>query len=260
MNKSKVTLIHYTPLEILQIPIRTCWASEGKSDTGKYICFDCNTQLDDDIVLEQQGAEKLHCPECQSENVWYDSSCGEKDKALIHRVGNQYKHSSQLEFASFIFKIDGVSRALLQEIARHRIGTSFGVKSSRYTLKELKKEKPFIEDDGNFIHYDFDRAKEFIVLTDNVDVNKNSIEALDRLREIIFNGVGNDKAKYCMPESYRTNLTFGINLRSLQNLVFLRSDKSALLEFRMLVDKIIEAMPEEYRYLIDEFHKGKKDV
>ena len=69
---------------------------------------------------------------------------GEKDKALIDRVGNKYKHSSTLEHLVYTFYIKGISRALLQELARHRVA-SLSVKSTRYTLKELKNTKPFKE-------------------------------------------------------------------------------------------------------------------
>ena len=42
---------------------------------------------------------------------------GHKDKSLIHRVGNQHKHGSTLEHLTYTFQIDGISRAVLQEIS-----------------------------------------------------------------------------------------------------------------------------------------------
>jgi len=72
------------------------------------------------------------------------SDCGgEKDKELIDRVGNRYKHSSTLEHLVYTFYIQGISRAVLQELARHRMA-SLSVKSTRYTLKELKEEETFL--------------------------------------------------------------------------------------------------------------------
>ena len=59
---------------------------------------------------------------------------GEKDVELIERVGNKFKHASTLEHLSYNFYIQGISRALLQELARHRVA-SLSVKSTRYTLK-----------------------------------------------------------------------------------------------------------------------------
>ncbi|MDD2399945.1 MAG: FAD-dependent thymidylate synthase, partial [Sulfurovum sp.] len=88
---------------------------------------------------------------------------GEKDKALIDRVGNKFKHASTLEHLVYTFYIEGISRALLQELARHRMA-SLSVKSTRYTLKELKECEPFGEQD-------YKEASRFIVLTNNEAVD-----------------------------------------------------------------------------------------
>jgi len=169
---------------------------------------------------------------------------GEKDKALIDRVGNKYKHASTLEHLVYTFYIKGVSRALLQELARHRI-TSLSVKSTRYTLKELKNQEPFAEDD-------YSRASQFIVLTENQFVDTASIKALNNLQEILKMGTSNDIAKFCLPESYKTELTWTINARSLQNFIELRSSKSALWEIQILTKSLFQALPKEHQYLFQE--------
>ncbi|MBD3795792.1 MAG: FAD-dependent thymidylate synthase, partial [Epsilonproteobacteria bacterium] len=99
---------------------------------------------------------------------------GQKDKELIDRVGNKFKHASTLEHLYFTFYIQGVSRALLQELARHRIA-SLSVKSTRYTLKELKNLEVFDEKD-------YAKASQFIVLTHNEMVDTASIKALNNLQ------------------------------------------------------------------------------
>ena len=174
---------------------------------------------------------------------------GEKDKELIDRVGNKFKHSSTLEHLNYNFYIAGISRALLQELARHRIA-SLSVKSTRYTLKELKNIEPFKEDD-------YESASRFIVLTGNELVDTASIKALNNLGDILKSGVSNDKAKYCLPESYKSELTWSVNARSLQNFLSLRSDKSALWEIRELAHKIYEALPEEHQYIFENSIKDK---
>ena len=172
---------------------------------------------------------------------------GDKDKALIDRVGNKYKHASTLEHLVYTFYIEGVSRALLQELARHRIA-SLSVKSTRYTLKELKVGKAFAEDD-------YIGADKFIVLTGNTMVDTASIKALNNLQEILKMGISNDIAKFCLPESYKTELTWTINARSLQNFIELRSNKSALWEIRELANKIYQSLPDEHQYLFKIHHK-----
>jgi thymidylate synthase (FAD) len=169
---------------------------------------------------------------------------GEKDKALIDRVGNKFKHASTLEHLVYTFYIEGVSRALLQELVRHRIASP-SVKSTRYTLKELKNSEPFKEDD-------YDGAKAFIVLTGNALVDTASIKALNNLQAILKEGVGNDLAKFCLPESYKTELTWTINARSLQNFIELRSNKAALWEIQNMARALYAVLPKEHQYLFKE--------
>lgn len=172
---------------------------------------------------------------------------GEKDIDLIDRVGNKFKHASTLEHLYYNFYIKGISRACLQELARHRLA-SYSVKSSRYTLKELKNLPSFLPvNDENLA-----RAEQFVVFTNNKEVDIASLKALENLREILCNNVSNDIAKFAMPESYRTELSFSINARSLQNFLSLRTSKSALWEIRALAFSIFNALPEEHRFIFQD--------
>ena len=176
---------------------------------------------------------------------------GEKDRELIDRVGNKFKHASTLEHLTYNFYIKGISRALLQELARHRVA-SLSVKSTRYTLKELKSIEPFSQDD-------FEGASRFLVFTGVEAVDIASIKALNNLQAILKSGVSNDKAKYCLPESYKSELTWSINARSLQNFISLRSDKSALWEIQELARATYAALPSDHQYLFDGHLKAKED-
>jgi thymidylate synthase (FAD) len=209
-------LLHITPLWVAVKGTRTCWGSQSKSDTVNGIC-------------------------------------GPKDRELLARVGNKFKHGSILESITMNFYLK-TDRATLQELARHR-HQSLSVRSSRYTLGELKKESPFIHYDGSkrsdaFItDDDYNRASKYITFTDNSDVDGASMYALENLRKLISSGVSNDIAKFAMPESYKTELTSTWNARSLQNFLKLRSAKSALWSIRKLANEMYAAIPEEYVYL-----------
>ena len=162
---------------------------------------------------------------------------GEKDKELIHRVGNKFKHASTLEHLYYTFYIQGISRACLQELARHRIA-----------LKELKEEESFLP----FCVDNMERAKHFLVFTSNQAVNEASILALENLRKLLVSNISNDLAKFAMPESYKTELTWSINARSLQNFLSLRSSKNALWEIRALAFGLFEALPQEHQFLFSD--------
>ena len=168
---------------------------------------------------------------------------GEIDKELINRVGNKFKHSSTLEHLNYNFYIQGISRACLQEVARHR-HTSLSVKSTRYTLKELRNEEEFKLGD-------FENASRYLVLCNDEDVDNASIKALENLRLILQKSISLDIAKYCLPESYKTELTWSINARSLQNFITLRSSKSALWEIRNLANALFDALPQDHKFIFE---------
>lgn len=210
----KVELLQNGSLEVAAHAIRTCWQSFDKSDKG-----------------------------------------GEKDCELIDRVGNKFKHASTLEHLTYTFYIQGISRALLQELSRHRMASP-SVKSTRYTLKELKNEESFISQDPNTnqLHStpeQIKRSEKYLVFTGDNDIDMASINALDYLRWLLIQGKSNDKAKYCLPESYKTELTWTINARSLQNFISLRSSKSALWEIQNLAKALFEALPKDHQYLFE---------
>lgn len=225
----KVKLLHNTPLHIASTAIRTCWQSQEKSDSYK-ICAQC-------------GNLDLNCKHHMEATF---TECGPNDKALIDRVGNKNKHSSTLEHLVYTFYISGVSRALLQELARHRMASP-SVKSTRYTLKELKEESVF--NISNEASTPNGRASKYLVLTGIRSVDECSVRALEGLRCVLREGVSNDIAKYALPEAYKTELTWTINARSLQNFLHLRSSKQALWEIQDLAKALYEALPEDHKYL-----------
>ena len=61
-----------------------------------------------------------------------------------------------------------------------------------------------------------------------------------------------DIVKYCLPECYKTELTWSVNARSLQNFLSLRSSKSALWEIRNLSLKLYESLPQEHKFIFED--------
>ena len=96
------------------------------------------------------------------------------------------------------------------------------------------------------------RAANYLVWTNNLGVDFASIVALENLRLMLVDGIANDRAKYCLPESYKTELTWTINARSLQNFISLRSTKAALWEIRELAIALYDILPTDHRYLFDD--------
>lgn len=169
----------------------------------------------------------------------------EKDLALIDRVANKNKHASTIEHINYTYKIEGISRALLQELARHR-HASFSVKSSRYTLKEIKG-LTFI--DGDIINTT--NLERFCVISECAEVNEYVARAMQNLSDLLSSGLSNDVVKLAMPEAYKVDLVFTINARSLQNLIALRHNKSAFPEFQRLALAFYNNLPQSHKYLFE---------
>ena len=260
MKNIKVTLLHHTPLYIASDGARTCWSSQDKSDTCLVlVCDSCGTRSVDSeegiTNFEMNiGDDNQHeCNNCKSMKNHWEKLIGPKDLALINRVGNEFRHASILEHISFNFFIDGISRACLQEISRHRIA-SLSVKSSRYTISELRKEESFTEytdiNDQEYLPTGRTRAEKYLVMTTDERVNRYTILALDNLRALVATGMSNDLSKYAIPEAYRTQLTWTINMRSLQNFLSLRTDRTALPEIQHLAHLIYKTLPADAQSLV----------
>lgn len=205
----QVELLHFTPLQVCKTAIRTCWDSHAKSDSTDY-CI------------------------------------GKNDLELIDRVGNKNKHKSVLEHIVYSFSIIGISRGCLQELARHRIA-SLSVKSTRYTLKELKEEESFLP----YSNYNKLRALKYLVQSPDEEVFQLSVRALENVRILIQRGISNDITKHTLPESYKTSLVWTINARSLQNFLELRNTQQAHFEIRELAQAVLANLPQSHRFLFN---------
>lgn len=189
----------------------------------------------------------------QGIGMCWDKQKDEVDVGRMDRVINHNHHESTVEHIVASLEIIGLSRLILQELARHRIA-SLSVKSTRYTLGELKDEEPFVSMvDGSrtITGVDMVRASKYVNLVDDVDIDTATICALDNLRDLVVKKKPKDKIKYALPEGYKTNLQYTINFRSLRNLLKLRTDAKAHFEFRELALRMFEAVPEEYRFLLE---------
>ncbi len=216
VTKPKVELMHFTPIDVADKAIGQCW---GKG---------CLT--------------------------------GDALKERMSRVANKFKHASTIEHLSYNFHISNISRALLQELARHRI-SSFSVKSTRYTLKTLKDEERFVDEENKWEDIAFnggeifdtlwERVSNYLVLTGDKRADSCSVIALQHTQDMLNQGLSNDVAKYCLPESYKTELVWSINARSLQNFLELRTNKAALREIRNLAYEIFNQLPEEHKFLFE---------
>lgn len=148
----------------------------------------------------------------------YEDMAG-KSEAFVEKL-LALGHLSPIEHASFTFGIEGVSRALLAQLTRHRIA-SFSVQSQRYVAKDHLDYviPPSIEalGAGAKAEYEADMAAAF--------------RAYDKWRQ---RGVPPEDARFALPNAAETRLLVTMNARELLHFFQLRCCMRAQWEIRRL--------------------------
>lgn len=132
-------------------------------------------------------------------------------------------HMSVFEHASATLQIEGISRACLAQLTRHRIA-SYSVMSQRYC--KVGGEDWYV-------------VPPSIVGADaEVRFRAQACDAMWSYQAAIDEGATFEDARYLLPESTKTSLVMTINASSLQNFLTLRLDSHAQWEIRKLAGAI----------------------
>ncbi len=135
-------------------------------------------------------------------------------------------HLSVLEHASFTFAVEGVSRALLAQLTRHRIA-SFSVQSQRYVKFKngidcvvpptISKNKSLLKE-----------YNEFIKNTQNFYI------------KMLENGIPAEDARYVLPNAASTKIVMTMNARELRHFFALRCCNRAQWEIRDMACRMLK--------------------
>jgi thymidylate synthase (FAD) len=134
-------------------------------------------------------------------------------------------HESVIEHASVTFLIEGVSRALLTQLTRHRIA-SFSVQSQRYvdmTGFEAVIPESIAQSEALAVHY-----------------SSLMGEINGFYRSLCDAGVPKEDARMVLPNACETKLGMTMNCRELRHFFALRTCNRAQWEIRQLADAMLE--------------------
>ena len=197
------------------------------------------------------AAAKLCYSESGVENI-LDGLTEEKTESFLNMLMS-LGHQSPIEHVTFTFGIEGVSRALLAQITRHRIA-SYSVKSQRYVKEGMFEYITPPEIAGN------EKAKELYIKTMEADQ-----KAYDELAEILYEkhyaellASGKDEksaskaaekmaiedARFVLPNACETKMVVTMNARSLMNFFNHRCCTRAQWEIRDLADEMLKLVKE----------------
>lgn len=151
-----------------------------------------------------------------------------KDPWQALRVALKNGHESVIEHATFTFLIEGVSRALLAQLTRHRIA-SFSVESQRYVSYS----------DG----FGYVIPPSIIALgEEDVRRYKVQMEMMHRWYCGWLDRLGKEKkedARFVLPNACKTRLLMTMNARELKHFFELRTCNRAQWEIRAMADEML---------------------
>ncbi|MDO5456636.1 MAG: FAD-dependent thymidylate synthase [Eubacteriales bacterium] len=132
-------------------------------------------------------------------------------------------HTSVLEHAIFTFKVEGLSRAALAQLTRHRLA-SFDVESQRFCkLEDVKMVMP-----------DSIARSEFLLEAEEL-LNKS----MDLYKRMVSAGIPCEDARYVTTQAVETNLIVSMNARELRHFFSLRCCNRAQWEIRGVADAML---------------------
>lgn len=181
-----------------------------------------------------------------------DGLTEEKSKEFVEMLAS-LGHESPTEHASFTFAIEGVSRSLLAQITRHRIG-SYSVQSQRYVnLKEPDFVTPpeIMDDPESLTQFNDSMAmaaenyQKVTQLLKEAHKEKFIAQGMD---EKTANRTAEKKAledaRFILPNACTTKMIVTMNTRSLNNFFRHRCCTRAQWEIRELADEMLRLVCE----------------
>lgn len=131
-------------------------------------------------------------------------------------------HTSVLEHAVYTFRVEGLSRAALAQLTRHRLA-SFVVQSQRYV--KLK--------DAEMVMPESISASEF-----SEEAKKTMARAFELYQRMTEAGIPYEDARYVIPQAVETDLVMTMNARELLHFFSLRTCNRAQWEIRKLAEEM----------------------
>ncbi|UFH59255.1 FAD-dependent thymidylate synthase [Sulfurovum mangrovi] len=266
-EKPTVTLLQESGLGVAEIAARTCYDSFENSENE---CVKNAMQhLDTEAINEIENSDLL------------------SNLAWVHH------HHSIIEHATLSFLVQGTSRGVLQEHARHRL-QAISVRSTRYTMssvinayvaslqaeegfafffEKLLALKLFVISDEAYLkieiraiyeklNFQHQRDEAFIqnaVAKSSlpfIETHKGDAEALYTALECgkKKRNVG-DAFKHIVSDNWKVDMVVTFNIRSLKNYFDLRDSGAAWFQIQWLAQAMKEVTPRKYLKLIDKKYK-----
>lgn len=192
------------------------------------------------------AAAKL-CYSAADVDTLMDGLTADKVEAMCQKLAD-LGHESPIEHASYTFAVEGVSRALLAQLTRHRIA-SYSVQSQRYVDKDdfdyiMPPEIAAIPEAAAKFEEIMEQLgtgyEELRTLLKNVHKDRLMAGGADEKDADFKAGkMANEDARFVLPNACDTRIIFTMNARSLHNFFRLRCCNRAQWEIRAMADEML---------------------
>lgn len=180
----------------------------------------------------------------------------EKTETLLDHLMRS-GHFGPFEHPQITFAVEGVSRACMAQLTRHR-HASFDVMSMRYVdLTDADPRERFVYPPT----FDADEVVsregvEEITMpaTDREDIADSVYQTcMDAYRELVDAGIPKEDARMLLPIGTKVNLTFSMNARALMHLLDMRLKADAQWEIRELSKRCLEEAKDWMPYTFERY-------
>ncbi len=267
-EKPKVTLLQQSGLGVAEIAARTCYDSFENSEN--------------------------ECVKTAMEHLDTDAINNIDDSDLLANLAWVHHHHSIIEHATLSFLVQGTSRGVLQEHARHRL-QAISVRSTRYTmssvinafvaslessdgfaffLEKLLTFDLFVITDEKYLaieikaiydklQFQYEKDADFIINA----IAKSSLPFIEDCKgdaQTLFEAfqIGKKKRnvgdgfKHIVSDNWKVDMVVTFNIRSLKNYFDLRDSGAAWFQIQWLAQAMKEVTPQKYLKLIDKKYKN----
>lgn len=182
--------------------------------------------------------------------LWQNPPARDSMLFLVKRIINS-GHHSVVEHCSMTYAVEEVSRTLLAQYSRHRIGISLSVQSQRYVAETSERNN------GLFTHI----VPPSIMASE--EAHNIYLEEVNRQQrvydQLVALGIKKEDARFILPGAKTTNFVTTVNLRSLIDLYHKRVIVSgAQWEIKEMVTKMCLLIMAKEPWLEEYFNEVKR--
>jgi thymidylate synthase (FAD) len=272
-EKPKVTLLQHSGLGVAEIAARTCYDSFENSENA---CVKNAMHENAKGTMDIEAINSIDDSELLSNLAW------------VHH------HHSIIEHATLSFLIQGTSRGVLQEHARHRL-QAISVRSTRYTMSSvinaftasLENEDGFaffldkllclnlfVIADKEYLEIEIRSIYDKFMFQYKRNANyhqdavaKSSLPLIEQYKgdaEALYAALEKGKKKrnvgdgfkHIVSDNWKVDMVVTFNIRSLKNYFDLRDSGAAWFQIQWLAEEMKKVTPLKYLKLIDKAHKN----